>query len=604
MDSVISRTIVDIPISKISPHPDNPRGPVPPGDAQAMAESLKEVGQEDEIRVRPFTEDEKAKWLPYEYMLRAGHVRLEAAHLLGWETLRAVVEEGATPDGDLMDMVLNNRSKDMGWWKWDLVIEKLYKAMPEPSQRILGAQLGWSVAKVNRALKVTGALTPQARELVTQNLSSSEPDEEEGVTPGNTKNKGFLLTNRILRVLADLEDPQEVEKALNRVVDDEMTESQVRQMVAGLKGEAAPAHTPANGKSKAPATPPSDANQPPTGKPSAADDGDSSKKGGLTGLFSGLFHPKSLVSAGLAGVVGAFLLKNLKRALGTLARRWMIHAMVGLGIVALLSPHLFVSVSQLFKPKTDTARPVPQNTVAPEPKSESRPAPVKHAHAVPHKAAKVPVAHLSPEALAQGEPQALSPEMEAWAASDAPLAGEFASRFYGVSYMNWDGTMDYFKAHMTEDESPVFIQQYFPPTLLRQFQEKRLVLFFDASKPPQLVKVGGTKDEFLAQGTVTTVSNLDRSPQTLSKKPVALVMEIWHVQGFGTRVGTAVEVSPEEAQALSQNAPILPVGNPKDSSQKDKTDPLGNAIEIAANKAVSNAANDAVSQGIKKLSPF
>ena len=578
METLISASVVKIPLSQILPNPDNPRGSVSPEEAQAMAESLKEVGQKTEIRVRPLTEAEKAQNPGYEYLLIGGHVRLAGAKLAGLPDLKSIVVEGSTPNQELLDALLDNRWEEMSWWKWDLAIEKLLKADPNLKQNKLAAQLGVSPTKVNFAWKVTQALTPTARDLVASKI-----------LPQNSKNKVFLITQSILLALADLEDPQEVEKALIRVLDGQMIESQVRQMVANLKpGSTQPSSSRGEGF---PNTPPLKkggrgvlASEVSNSTLASASQPQNSRQpsGRLTGLLSGLFHRKTLVSAGLAGVVGAFLLKNLRRALGTLARRWMIHTMVGLGVVALLSPHLFVSVFNLFHANTSTSRPapVPQTVIAPEPNSQSEAVPVKAVHAMPHKTTKPKVAKAS---IAQ--PQALSPELEAWAASDAPLAGEFANRFYGISYMNWDGTMDYFKAHMVEDESPVFIQQYFPQTFLREIQEKRLVLSFEASKPPQLVKVGGTRDEFLAQGTVTTVSNLNRSPQTLSKKPVALVMEIWHVQGFGTRVGTAVEVSPEEAQTLSQNAPSLPKGAPKDLGQKDKTDETGKIIGDAVGAA-------------------
>ncbi len=81
-------TLLVIHTSKIMPNPDNPRGPVNPTEAQTMADSMKEVGQKTEVRVRPLTEEERTKFPTYEYLLIGGHVRLAGAKLPGWRPCR------------------------------------------------------------------------------------------------------------------------------------------------------------------------------------------------------------------------------------------------------------------------------------------------------------------------------------------------------------------------------------------------------------------------------------------------------------------------------------------------------------------------------------
>src|SRR5258708_39497910 len=134
--------IVEILIEKILPNPDNPRGSVSPEDAQAMDESMKEVGQSTEVRVRPLTEAEKAQHPGYEWFLIGGHRRLAGAKLAGIPVLRAVVLEAATPDKELDDALLDNRSTDMGWWRWDFAIEKRINLPPKIHQERLAARLG------------------------------------------------------------------------------------------------------------------------------------------------------------------------------------------------------------------------------------------------------------------------------------------------------------------------------------------------------------------------------------------------------------------------------------------------------------------------------
>ena len=216
--------IVEIPTDKIMPNPDNPAGPVDQEEAHYMALTLKETGQKKEVKVRLLTPEEKAQYTPYEYLLLGGHIRLEGAKLAGLPTLRAVILEKADSEQEFRDAALDNRARDMGWWRWDLVIERLLKPTNGKDQAKVTAQLGMSQAKVSKAWKITQALNPGARELVAQNYS-----------PRITKNKGFLITESILLALADLGDPAQVEKALRKVLDDRLAEAEVKKLVAHLK---------------------------------------------------------------------------------------------------------------------------------------------------------------------------------------------------------------------------------------------------------------------------------------------------------------------------------------------------------------------------------
>ncbi len=233
MPVTLSKTeVLDIPIELIRENPENPRGPVSPESAQVMAESLKEAGQKTEIRVRRLTE---AEYPPCEYLLIGGHVRLAGAKLAGLPTLRAIVVEGIAPGQELLAALLDNRWEDMGWWQWDLAIEKLLSGEQAPTQRELAAQLGWHESKISRVMKIMMALNPGARELVRQNLASQDSQQDEKLAPRKSKNKVFLITESILLALADLEDPQQVERALRQVLDDHLTEAKVKGLVEWVK---------------------------------------------------------------------------------------------------------------------------------------------------------------------------------------------------------------------------------------------------------------------------------------------------------------------------------------------------------------------------------
>ena len=153
---------------------------------------------------------------------------MAGAQLAGFSTLRAIVGEAKDSGDELDDAFIDNLSTDMGWWRKDLAIERRMSLPPKISQENLAARWGVNQAKVSRALKVMGGLTPSARELVTQNLTAQG---DPNYAPRIIENKGFLITESILLVLADLGTPEEVEKGLRRVLDDHMTEAQVRQMV-------------------------------------------------------------------------------------------------------------------------------------------------------------------------------------------------------------------------------------------------------------------------------------------------------------------------------------------------------------------------------------
>src|SRR5271170_6760934 len=95
--------ILQIPLAQIRPNPNNPRGPVNPADAQAMADSLREIGQKTPLKVRTLTEEEKVQFAPFEYLLIGGHVRLEGAKLADMETLQALDMPPRTPEEEEMD---------------------------------------------------------------------------------------------------------------------------------------------------------------------------------------------------------------------------------------------------------------------------------------------------------------------------------------------------------------------------------------------------------------------------------------------------------------------------------------------------------------------
>lgn len=83
-------------VEKLKPHPRNPRGPVDPSSVLELAESMEGLGLLHPIVI---TADGRVV---------AGHRRLAAAKLLGWETIPTIVRSDLTESEQLVAMVCEN----------------------------------------------------------------------------------------------------------------------------------------------------------------------------------------------------------------------------------------------------------------------------------------------------------------------------------------------------------------------------------------------------------------------------------------------------------------------------------------------------------------
>ncbi|HJT23801.1 MAG TPA: ParB/RepB/Spo0J family partition protein, partial [bacterium] len=149
-------TIVEIPLTQLLPNPRQPRRRFRPGSIQAMAESLRALGQETPLKVRPLTAEEKAANPGFEYLIIGGHRRRAGAELAGLPNLDCMILP-LTPAETHLASVMDNNQEEMDWWDWDLAIEEESKATGL-SQRKLADRMEVSQPKVNNALKVLKAL--------------------------------------------------------------------------------------------------------------------------------------------------------------------------------------------------------------------------------------------------------------------------------------------------------------------------------------------------------------------------------------------------------------------------------------------------------------
>ena len=223
--------VVEIPIDHILVNPKQPRRSIKNDSIQELAASMKVKGQTTPVRTRPLTEEERAAHPGQWVMHIGGHRRRAAAILNQFKTLKCIVED-IPPHETHHEAVLDNLHKEMDWWDWDVLIAIEHEDNPNMNQRDLADWVGVSLGAINNALKIARAFNVAALGLVDENIQKTL---KKDVQPLNTKNKGFLITESILLVLADLEDPDLVLKALQVVLDDYLTETETDHFVQWLK---------------------------------------------------------------------------------------------------------------------------------------------------------------------------------------------------------------------------------------------------------------------------------------------------------------------------------------------------------------------------------
>jgi ParB family chromosome partitioning protein len=91
--------LAELPLTAISPNPDQPRAVFDPDDLAELAESIQEVGLLQPVVVRPLDGDH--------YELVMGERRWRAAQQAGWETIPAIVRRTEEADR-LRDALLEN----------------------------------------------------------------------------------------------------------------------------------------------------------------------------------------------------------------------------------------------------------------------------------------------------------------------------------------------------------------------------------------------------------------------------------------------------------------------------------------------------------------
>jgi ParB family transcriptional regulator, chromosome partitioning protein len=253
--------VVSIPLSKIRPNPDNPRKVVRPEAVDACAASMKAVGQKTPIKVRQLKSDEvadsrrpkvnKGASSPLaqtgEFELVGGHIRLEAAKKLGWDTLNGIVLD-ITAEQSFLEAILDNRDEEMTWLEWYLAIEAFMAHNPGMKQNEVAEILEETPTSINRVVKLLKALNKAAREAILATCKNSS--------------ESYVIPEVCARRLGDLDEPAKVEKALRVVIDRKMTEPEVIRFVAWIKKGNYPSEYPMKGSTVSKKVPKFDPNDP------------------------------------------------------------------------------------------------------------------------------------------------------------------------------------------------------------------------------------------------------------------------------------------------------------------------------------------------------
>lgn len=202
----------DIPLSKIHANPKNPRRIITLEMIENMAASLDAEGLKNDIKLNVLPDGS--------YELISGHIRFAGAQRLGWKTISAQLLT-LTPNQAEMIGLIDNQSTQMHWLDWVIAIENLSKGPAKLKQQQIADKLGFSVGRVNNALKVAKGLTPASRELIFHRVKISGPDKAGSEKP--------------IRALASLLTPEQVEKALPVLLDRNLSEPQSKGLANHVK---------------------------------------------------------------------------------------------------------------------------------------------------------------------------------------------------------------------------------------------------------------------------------------------------------------------------------------------------------------------------------
>ena len=196
--------VVDIPVSMISPNPDQPRRRFPPEALNGLAKSIEQDGVIQPLTVRQSGEG---------YVLVTGERRLRAAKLAGGTSVPCVVVKITDKRSAVIALVENIQRADLDCFEEAEAIRTLINEYSIPRDEI-ALRLGLAQSTVSNKLRLL-RLTPSQRRLICESS----------------------LTERHARALLRLSDEGEINEALAHIVSERMTVSQAEALIEGMCNE-------------------------------------------------------------------------------------------------------------------------------------------------------------------------------------------------------------------------------------------------------------------------------------------------------------------------------------------------------------------------------
>lgn len=540
----------------------------------------------------------------FNWVTLAGEGRSRAALKLQWVTIKGFIRN-PTQEEAVKITYWDNRIRYRGdWWPDYQTIERLIKANPNLTQEQVGVSLKMDKPKVNRALQLLPLLNTEARRLIGSNATNTNKGiwgiSERAAAclaalgPGSGLKPGVKAADDETQKLwpyppipAATQDL--VWQALAVAIKYKMTEAKVAAFVAWIKQ----GHTPEeyNPKTVLPTLKKQGKSQTvqkadaetaeamPRGKDdtqaaphSPQDDGEIKTplrhrvlnhlkshlpkvRQSLRAAFVPSGQARQVVTGWWQGIK-AYLIKQFKRALGNLIRRWITTGVVIILVILFLSPHLPISIYRL---------------VAGYPSSHSR-SPLRQilrAQAVQSQTVK---------------PALPSGAQEARFSTATQQALAFATHFYGVNYQNpkdWIGAM---QSQLDPKYSDAFFTVFFPTRKDVTIDDWKLVESFQATQPAKILGAGPAGEAVLVQGTARLVSDLKQPGKLLAEGPVTVEIHIKHFP-IGNPQGMIVLLKEVPALQFDWNMPPPQINaKPKHHS---KPAPLASAQPITYNSALA-----------------
>jgi ParB family transcriptional regulator, chromosome partitioning protein len=213
-----SKNSLDVPVDRIEPDPDQPREDFDEASLARLADSLRQRGQLQPVRVRWDEGREK-------YILICGERRWRAAGMAGLPTLACVVAEGAIDPGELLALQLIE----------NCVREDLLPIEQARAYRALMGRMGWSGNRLAQELGIAQTSVVHALALLELPTDIQEKVEQGELAPSTA----YEITK--------VEDPAARAELAGRVVAEGLTRAEA---VEAVKASRAPARGKGRGANK------------------------------------------------------------------------------------------------------------------------------------------------------------------------------------------------------------------------------------------------------------------------------------------------------------------------------------------------------------------